>query len=414
MHPGRASAPFLFRRAHNRVGLLSPLTHPPAMPSTRTWDIFCTVVDNYGDIGVCWRLARQLAAEHGLRVRLWVDDLTRFRRICPDIVPGLESQHSHGVEVAWWHDPFPAANPADVVVEAFACNPPANYVAAMVARQPKPVWINLEFLSAEAWVRGCHGLPSPHPSLPLLKHFFFPGFVAGTGGLLAERGLAQARERFQSSATEQARFWKDLGLPAPRTGELQISLFCYPHGGITALLRAWAAGGTRVRCLVPEGTATAALSAFFGTDGLAPGAILSKAGVEISIFPFLDQDQYDRLLWACDFNLVRGEDSFVRGQWAARPLLWQIYPQQEAAHWPKLRAFLGLYCAGLTPEIAAAVTRLWQAWNEGDAAEVESAWPDFWAHRLELQAHARRWAGQLGGGGDLANNLVQFCENLLK
>ncbi|WP_187492385.1 elongation factor P maturation arginine rhamnosyltransferase EarP, partial [Pantoea agglomerans] len=23
-----------------------------------TWDIFCTVVDNYGDIGVTWRLAR--------------------------------------------------------------------------------------------------------------------------------------------------------------------------------------------------------------------------------------------------------------------------------------------------------------------------------------------------------------------
>ncbi len=414
MHPGRASAPFLFRRAHNRVGPLSPLTHPPAMPLTRTWDIFCTVVDNYGDIGVCWRLARQLAAEHGLQVRLWVDDLARFRRICPDIVPGLESQHSHGVEVAWWRDPSPAADPADVVVEAFACNPPANYVAAMVARQPKPVWINLEFLSAEAWVRGCHGLPSPHPSLPLLKHFFFPGFVAGTGGLLAERGLVQARERFQSSATEQARFWEDLGLPAPRTGELQISLFCYPHGGITALLRAWAGGGTRVRCLVPEGTATAALSAFFGSDSLAPGAILSKASVEVRIFPFLDQVQYDRLLWACDFNLVRGEDSFVRGQWAARPLLWQIYPQQEAAHWPKLQAFLGLYCAGLKPETAAAVTRLWQAWNEGGAAEVESAWSDFWARRLELQAHARRWAGQLAGSGDVANNLVQFCENLLK
>ena len=380
----------------------------------RSWDIFCTVVDNYGDIGVCWRLARQLAAEHGLRVRLWVDDLASLRKICPGIVPGLESQHSHGVEVKRWREPFPEVDPADVVVEAFACNPPANYVAAMVARQPKPAWINLEFLSAENWVRGCHGLPSPHPSLPLVKHFFFPGFVAGTGGLLAEQGLARARERFQRSGAEQARFWRDLGLPAPRAGELQVSLFCYPHGGIAALLRAWAAGGTPVRCLVPEGTATAALSAFFGAESLAPGAILRKAGVEVRIFPFLDQDQYDRLLWACDLNLVRGEDSFVRGQWAARPLLWQIYPQQEDAHWPKLQAFLGLYCAGLPPPIAAAVTRLWQAWNQGDASGVESAWPGLWEHRLALQAHARRWAGQLAGTGNLANNLAQFCENLLK
>ncbi|WP_157072023.1 elongation factor P maturation arginine rhamnosyltransferase EarP, partial [Cupriavidus sp. HPC(L)] len=41
----------------------------------RSWDIFCTVIDNFGDIGVCWRLARQLAQEHGHAVRLWVDDL---------------------------------------------------------------------------------------------------------------------------------------------------------------------------------------------------------------------------------------------------------------------------------------------------------------------------------------------------
>jgi uncharacterized repeat protein (TIGR03837 family) len=380
----------------------------------RTWDIFCTVVDNYGDIGVSWRLARQLAAEHSLLVRLWVDDLASFRKICPDIVPGQESQHSHGVEVRWWREPFPMVNPADVVVEAFACNPPASYVAAMAARKPKPAWINLEFLSAENWVRGCHALPSPHPSLPLLKYFFFPGFVAGTGGVLAERGLAQARDRFQSSAAEQACFWEDLGLGTPRAGELQVSLFCYPLGGLATLLRSWAVCGTPVRCLVPEGTATEALAAFFGAENLAPGVALRKADLEVRIFPFLDQDVYDRLLWACDLNLVRGEDSFVRAQWAARPLLWQIYPQQAGAHWPKLEAFLELYCQGLPAQIGAAITRFWRAWNTGDGMEVEPAWPGFWEHRVELQAHALRWAGRLAGTGDLTNNLVQFCENLLK
>jgi uncharacterized repeat protein (TIGR03837 family) len=384
------------------------------MASVRSWDIFCTVVDNYGDIGICWRLARQLAGERGQRVRLWVDDLASFRRICPDIATDSESQHSQGVEIRWWRDPFPAIDPADIVVEAFACNPPASYVAAMVARQPKPVWINLEFLSAEDWVLGCHGLPSPHPSLPLVKYFFFPGFVAGTGGLLAEHGMAGARERFQASAPEQFRFWKDLGLSPPRTDELQVSLFCYPHSGVSALLRAWAAGTVQVRCLVPEGTATAALSEFFETERISPGTALRKANLEVRIFPFLDQDRYDRLLWACDFNLVRGEDSFIRAQWAARPLLWQIYPQQEGAHWPKLQAFLGLYCAGLPPEIAAAVTEFWQAWNSGDASAVESDWSEYWRYRVELEAHARLWAGRLAESCDLANNLAHFCEILLK
>ena len=388
--------------------------HNCVMPSTRTWDIFCTVIDNYGDIGVCWRLARQLAAERGLEVRLWVDDLARFAKICPDVVPGRDSQHSHGVEVRWWHEPFPAVKPADVVVEAFACNPPASYVEAMAATAPKPAWINLEYLSAESWVQGCHALPSPHPSFPLVKHFFFPGFTAGTGGLLAEQGLAQARDRFQRSAAEQARFWETLGVPAPRAGELQVSLFCYPQDGVAALLGAWAAGSSPLRCLVPEGTATTALSAFFGAEQLAPGATLHKAKLELRIVPFLDQDGYDRLLWACDLNLVRGEDSFVRGQWAARPLLWQIYPQQEMAHRPKLDAFLGLYCQGLPQDTAAALAQLWRAWNQREGAAMEPAWTGFWEHRLELQAHAGRWAGQLAKSGNLANNLAQFCENLLK
>jgi uncharacterized repeat protein (TIGR03837 family) len=384
------------------------------MPSIRTWDIFCTVVDNYGDIGVCWRLARQLVAERGLQVRLWVDDLASFHKICPAIVPGRDSQRSRGVEVRWWREPFPAVSSADVVIEAFACNPPASYVTAMAARQPKPAWINFEFLSAENWVLGCHALPSPHPSIPLVKYFFFPGFVAGTGGLLVEQGLAQARDRFQHSEAEQARFWEALGAPAPRAGELQVSLFCYAQDALTALLRAWAGGGAPVRCVVPEGVAQEALSAFFDGADLSPGVTLRRDRLEVRIIPFLDQDEYDRLLWACDLNFVRGEDSFVRGQWAARPLLWQIYPQNEGAHWPKLEAFLELYCRGLPVETAAALASFWRAWNKGDASAVEAGWTGFDKHRLELQAHALRWAGQLAKAGNLANNLVQFCENLLK
>jgi uncharacterized repeat protein (TIGR03837 family) len=183
---------------------------------------------------------------------------------------------------------------------------------------------------------------------------------------------------------------------------------------VAALLRAWAAERTPVRCLVPEGIATGALSAFFAAERLPAGTILRKGRLEVRVFPFLDQDSYDRLLWACDLNLVRGEDSFVRGQWAARPLLWQIYPQREEAHWPKLDAFLGLYCRGLPAETATVLTGLWEAWNKTDGAAVESAWTGFREHLPELEGHARRWAEHLAKGGNLANNLAQFCENLLK
>ena len=384
------------------------------MKFARTWDIFCTVVDYYGDIGVCWRLARQLASEHGLRVRLWVDDLASFRRICPAIVAGCETQVCGGVEIRWWHEPFPEVVPAQVVVEAFACDPPASYVAAMAAAQVKPAWINLEFLSAEDWVRGCHGLPSPHPSLPLTKYFFFPGFVAGTGGLLLEAGLAERREHFQRSAEELGSFWQSLGLPVARPGDLQVSMLCYPQNALAGLLRAWAGGEVAVRCLVPEGVAAPALSQFFDTTSLSASSVMREDNVEVAIFPFLDQDAYDRLLWACDLNFVRGEDSFVRGQWAARPSVWQIYPQKEQAHWPKLMAFLELRGCSLPSSSRNAVSRFWQAWNKADDTAVEQAWPEFYAHRSVLEAEAPEWAGNQVGHGNLANSLAQFVENLLK
>ncbi len=110
-------------------------------------DIFCTVIDNYGDIGIAWRLARQLVAEYGLDVRLWVDDLASFQRIRPEIAVDTECQELQGVAICRWRDSLPpGTTPADVAIEALACELPEAYVEAMAERVPKPVWINLEHL----------------------------------------------------------------------------------------------------------------------------------------------------------------------------------------------------------------------------------------------------------------------------
>ena len=371
------------------------------------WDLFCRVVDNYGDIGVCWRLARQLVAEHGLQVRLWVDDLIAFRRLCHDIDSGLAMQSCRGVEVRHWEDPFPAVEPAEVVVEAFACELPERYVQAMAARSEKPCWINLEYLSAEAWVGECHGLTSPSPRLPLTKHFFFPGFAADTGGVLLERDLDARRRDFQQDARAQAAFWQGLGLAAPGPGESRISLFCYPGSRAEELFTGWNGQETPVTCLVPEGIAGEAITAFFDRPTPAAGGSLRQGSLEVRILPFLEQDDYDRLLWACDCNFVRGEDSFLRGQWALRPMVWQPYPQAEALHLHKLEAFLRRYGQGLPEGTAHALGDFWRAWSRGEG--VGTAWPAFWAQRTALAGHAEAWAATLQGNGDLASKLAQFC-----
>jgi uncharacterized repeat protein (TIGR03837 family) len=379
--------------------------------TSRRWDIFCNVVDNYGDIGVAWRLARQLAVEHGLGVRLWVDDLHTLARLRPGVDPLEIIQSCEGVELRRWLRPFPeqaAHDVGDVVIEAFACNLPPVYVNAMAARQPQPCWINLEYLSAEDWVAGCHGLSSPHPRLPLTKRFFFPGFTAATGGLLRERELLARRDRFRGDAGAQAALWHSLGMAGPAPGQFKISLFGYENPALGGLLAAWSAGGEDLLCLVPEGRLLGEVSAFFGAAAKV-GASFRRGSLELHVIPFVDQDCYDRLLWACDLNFVRGEDSFVRAQWAGRPLVWHIYPQEQDAHWPKLRAFENLYGAGLVPAAARALADFWDAWNRGEGAAA--AWAGFRAHYGELAAHGEDWAQHLARQEDLASALVRACHS---
>jgi len=371
------------------------------------WDIFCTVIDNLGDIGVSWRLARQLAAEHGAAVRLWVDDLAAFQRLAPALDPEAEVQTLEGIEVRRWATPFAAVEPADVVVETFGCDLPEPYVAAMAARAHAPVWINLEYLSAESWVDGCHGLPSPHPRLNLTKFFFFPGFEHGTGGLLIEGGLAARRLAFQSDEHAAGRFLQSIGVPPRTKGETLVSLFCYPQAPVGALLDALTAGGRPVRVLAFAGTPAAEVLAARGLAiGRREGALMAH------LLPFLSQENYDHVLWSCDWNFVRGEDSFVRAQLAARPLVWQAYPQRGDAHRGKVDAFLGRYLEDANPAARANMTTLWSVWNGFAApAGLASAWAA--CGRAEYPELAQRWQQRLGAQGDLATNLAKFCAERL-
>lgn len=379
---------------------------------TRTWDIFCSVVDNYGDIGVCWRLARQLSSELKQSVRLWVDDLASFQHLCAGIDPGLTVQFVEAVEVRRWSVPFNVVGPADVVIEGFGVRLPDVYINAMAARQPRPVWINLEYLSAEKWVEGCHGLPSPHPGVPLVKYFFFPGFTPATGGLLMESGLAQARDSFQGNPEAVAAYRRSLGLVLPEADALWISLFCYDNAALPALMEAWISETMPVICVATAGAALTQLSRIAGRQ-ISAGSRVDLGSLSIQAIPFLELDRYDRLLWACDVNFVRGEDSFIRAQLAARPLIWQAYPQEEGTHVQKASAFLERYTSALSANIGVPYRALMQAWNR-ESAEVGEAWVALRPHRAALAFYARDWAGQLARGGNLAFTLAEFCEDRLE
>ncbi|WP_042049688.1 elongation factor P maturation arginine rhamnosyltransferase EarP [Aeromonas dhakensis] len=392
------------------------------------WDIFCCVVDNFGDIGVTWRLARQLkqegalpAQESEVQVRLWVDDLASFARICPGLDPAQESQWVDGIHVQHWHETLPADTiPARAVIEAFACELPAPFVAKMASQPSPPCWLNLEYLSAESWVEDCHGLASPQRlesqslgSLSLNKYFFFPGFTARTGGLLCERGLIVERERWQQDEAGLNAYWASLGLPPKQELELRVSLFTYESAALTSLVECWCQGATPVTLLLPLGRSLNDVLTGAGLADAIPtaraGDLLHSGNLAIKLLPMTDQAGYDRLLWSCDLNLVRGEDSFVRAQWAARPFLWHIYPQEEQAHMVKLDGFLDHYLAELPTATGQWLRGFSHALNQGEnTREWWAQWPD---HAAIWQQHGRHWSHKLLQDGDLVTRLVKFLES---
>ena len=381
------------------------------------WDIFCAVVDNFGDIGVTWRLARQLQQEAGgTGVRLWVDDLASFARICPGLDPALDGQWQQGVYVQRWHDDLPPeAIPARVVIEAFACTLPPSFIQRMAAQSPAPCWINLEYLSAEAWVEDCHGLASPQRvgNRSLDKYFFFPGFTQKTGGLLCERGLIAERERWQQDEAGLDVYWASLGLPPRQENELRVSLFTYESPALRSLVASWSQGATPVTLLLPLGRSLNDVLTGAGLAEAIPtaraGDLLRSGNLAIKLLPMTDQAGYDRLLWSCDLNLVRGEDSFVRAQWAARPFLWHIYPQDDEAHIAKLEDFLDHYLADLPAECGQWLRDVNLALNHGqDVGELWAQWPRY---GVIWQQHGGAWSQKLLAGGDLVTRLVKFLES---
>ena len=382
-------------------------------PSLR-WDIFCRVIDNHGDLGVCWRLCADLA-HRGHTLRLWVDDASALAWMAP--------QGCAGVTVHPWPDTaalqaltqnatFQIGN---VVIEAFGCELSEAFQALMGKDSP-PVWINLEYLSAEDYVARSHGLASPVMSGPvrgITKWFFFPGFTSDTGGLLREPDLLDAHtttlthsvstpspaptNQSRQSTFDRTAWLSALPLDKPiEANERLISLFCYEPAALPDLLKQLSQADEHTRLLVAQGRPSAAVAA--ATQALhMPSSGLGQ--LCISQLSYLSQTEFDHLLWACDFNFVRGEDSLVRALWAGQPFVWHLYPQDDLAHHNKLHAFEAAL------EMPADLRQFHALWNGLETGPLPTLsrttlgrWRD-WSHQVKQRLLAQT---------DLTSQLVRF------
>ncbi len=368
-----------------------------------TCDVFCHVIDNFGDAGVCWRLARALSTEEGFSVTLYVDRFPTLARIVEGIRPDPVPQEASGVRVLPW-DECLRREPSDVVIETFGCRLPDEFEEAIARRTAsgrKVAWLNLEYLSAEDWVEECHGLPSPHPRLPVTKTFLFPGFTRRTGGVTIERGLPAARDAFTPG--DRRAFLSSLGAKDP-AAPFSLFFFSYPEAPVGQLARALASDARPVQVVAAPGAASRELSDALSSTG--------ARHVVFSPVPAVPQQDFDRLLWCCDALVIRGEDSFVRAQLAQKPFLWTIYPQTEGTHIVKLKAFLGR----ISPAFGAEDAELWSranlAWNESSL--TPELWAGFRSRIPSLLPGFRRWEEHLESLGSLSHAVAETAKKVLK
>ena len=362
------------------------------------WDIFCKIVDNFGDVGVCWRLARQLQSEQGLQVRLWIDDLSAAQSIISSLNVAENCQICEDISILKWpradeEGDADFSQAADVVIEAFACGLPMQYLNAMQVQNSK--WINLEYLSAETWVDDFHGKPSPQAQYNLTRYFYFPGFTEATGGLIRERGIIELNQQDN-----------------PKVNDLKVSLFCYPNAPIHHLFTAMLDCNELINCYVPASSILPQIADFFGEETITVGDYLSRDNLHIHILPFLSQADYDKLLRDCDINFVRGEDSWVRAIWAGKPFIWQPYLQTENTHIKKLKAFITMFYANCEQK-----QMLWKAheyWAAEHAFEgdFKLIWQNYINALQAIKLYTKTQSQKLAAQTDLAAKLVIFCNKL--
>ncbi len=249
-----------------------------------------------------------------------------------------------------------AFEPGEVCIAMLAAELSDSTIEKLV--ETRTLWIRYEYLTAEPWSDAHHCLPSPHPRFDITQWFFFPGFTKESGGLLREQNIQQKRASF--SKLDAARWLEQHGLNGP-PNSLTICLFGYPDQPLHRFIQATAAIEQSVH-LVCHGKLYEEL-----------GRPAGQPGRSFAVHPWFDQEQFDRLLWSCDINLVRGEDSWVRAHWANQPFLWQPYRQEQETHIAKLAAFTGQLSTFGEPQAASCATRLMNEISPGQQSDIDEA-----------------------------------------
>ncbi len=351
----------------------------------------CKVIDFFGDIGVAWRIAKQLKIDFNIEVHLLVDDLVTTKRLITSIDLSLQKQTINGINIChcdFNEDSTSLPPPPDFVFNLFNIDLPHSYKTLIKRKKSK--YIVIEYLSAEPWVDNFHLKPSIDPQSGLIKTYFYPGFTNQTGGLIREKGLFLCREVFDQS--RRKKLIQSLG---GDPNLYSISLFYYPIQKIEVFLDVIDHINKPAQFFIPQ--------YLFDLLKLKN----NYQFIHIIPYPFLNHDDFDNLLWSCDLNFVRGEDSWTRAIWAGKPFIWQPYIQENNIHLIKLKAFLKRYYEACDQDLSEILIKIHDDWSNNKFNEV--LWRDFFKQQARLEAFVLKQSHHYFKEASFVESLVDYC-----
>lgn len=308
----------------------------------KTLDIFCEIIDNYGDIGVVYRTAKELQKIFPKsKIRAFLNKLDEFKKINSQVLD-LPSQNIDGIEYITFDYLRDNANKlltAQVIIEAFGCQIPKEYME--IAYDNSELLINLEYLSAEDWIEDFHLQSSPLGRGKLKKVFFMPGFTEKSGGVIADSNYLERIQRvLENKEFYEKKYLSDI---EDRENKIIGTLFSYEKN-FTPLLEDLKKLDKDVVILAMGEKTQDSLRKILKNFSIEDFRNSLKYGkIEIRFLNFLNQEEYEELINIVDFNFVRGEDSFIRAVLTGKPYMWHIYCQEEYAHMDKIEGFLDKY-----------------------------------------------------------------------
>ena len=344
-------------------------------------DIFCEIIDNFGDIGVVYRISKELKKIfQNVRIRMVLNRLEEFKAINKK-VKDIDFQEIDGlicVTEKYVKENAETFGTADVFIEAFGCNVPEEYIKR--AKENSKLWINLEYLSGEKWIEDFHLCESLIDSKTLKKIFYMPGFSEKSGGVIIDSGFLERKEYGKNNREKVLKkYFSHMDIKDKLIG----TVFSYEKNfdNLLEVLKDY----ERETLLILMGEKTQKSFSEILQKKLIEnfGKIVKYGKITMMYADFLSQEEYEEVISAADFNFTRGEDSFVRGILLEKPFMWHIYLQEEKAHMDKIKAFTERFresVEGLTEketEILDNYCTLLEDYNDREKNSLEKGKEDF-------------------------------------